>query len=445
MHRGAHAVVIGGSMAGLLVARVLSQHFERVTLVERDRFGDGPEVRKGQPHTRQLHGLLAQGAQIMEAYFPALLDDLQAGGAFVGDMAETMTWYVNGGYRTRFTSGMRAATMSRPFLEWHIRRQVLALPNLIVQDGWSAESLVTDANGVVVGVRGRPASGGDETTLRADLVVDTAGRGSAAGRWLKALGYDTPPEDTLKVDVGYASRLYKRDMSKPESQTWVFITPVAPHERRIGGAFPIEDERWIVSVGGWFGDHCSPDEQAFDAYVRSLPAPDAYNIISTSEPLTEVSTYKYMSSVRRRYERLQRFPEGYLVAGDALCSFNPVYGQGMTSAAMQVRELDRLLSNDFNKHTLAPTFFKRAAKIIDLPWQLAVGEDYRFPEAAGKRPFGTDFINNYVSRVHRASHTDPVVCKAFLDVMNLLKPPASLMNPAIMMRVMRQNQRASAA
>ncbi len=433
-------MVVGGSMAGLLAARALSDVFSQVTLIERDRLGDGPESRKGQPHTRQLHGLLSQGARIMLGYFPDLLDSLASAGAFVGDMAESMIWYVNGGYRTRFCSGLVGGTMSRPLLEWEIRRRVLALPNVTTCDGWSVEQLVFEEEGSrVIGVRGRPATGGDVTAVAADLVVDTSGRGSAAGRWLKAAGYDAPEEDTLRVDVGYATRLYRRDVSKPESWMWRFVTPIAPHERRIGGAFPIEHEQWIVSVGGWFGDHGPADEDAFRAFAHSLPAPDIAHIIDTCEPLSDIYTYKFAASTRRRYERLTRFPEGYVVLGDAVCSFNPVYGQGMTSAALQVRELHQVVQEDA-RHGVGMRFFRRAARVIDIPWQLAVGEDYRFPEAQGKKPFGTDFINSYVSRVHRASHSDPVVCKAFLEVMNLLKPPSSLMAPQIMMRVMRQTR-----
>lgn len=434
-----HAIVIGGSMAGLLTARVLSDHFARVTLIERDRFGDGPESRKGQPQTRHLHGLLAHGAAIMQRYFPGLLDDLREGGAFVGDMAESMRWYVNGGYRTRFSSGLIASTMSRPFLEWQIRRRVLALPNLTARDACSVEGLLTtEDRSRVIGVRLAGGAGAAPETLHADLVVDASGRGAATPRWLQTLGYEAPEESALRVNVGYTTRIYRRDSNAPGAWDWVFVTPVAPRERRLGGAFPIEGERWIVTMSGWFGDHGPSDEQGFLDYARSLPAPDIYQIVSNNEALSEISTYKFVSNLRRRYERLKRFPEGYLVLGDAICSFNPVYGQGMTSAAMQVAALDALLSERRARgglHGIATLFFRRAANVIDIPWQLAVGEDYRFPEAEGKRPAGTDLINGYVSLVHQASHHDPVVCNAFLHVMNLLKPPTSLMAPAIMLRV----------
>jgi 2-polyprenyl-6-methoxyphenol hydroxylase-like FAD-dependent oxidoreductase len=431
------AVVIGGSMAGLLTARVLSDHFRQVTLIERDRMGTEPESRKGQPQTRHLHGLLANGARIMSGWFPGLLDELKAGGAMVGDSGETMRWYVNGGYRARFHSGLPGATMSRPFLEHLVRRRVRTLPNVTIRDGTGVEGLQTEDGGArVTGVK---LAGGGEV-VPADLVVDASGRGSASTRWLQALGFPPPPETVLKVDVGYATRLYRRDPNAEGAGDWVFVTPVAPRERRIGGAFPIEGERWIVTLGGWFGDHGPTDEADFLAFAKSLPAPDIHQIASTSEPLSEIMTYKYAANLRRHYERMERFPEGYLVLGDAACSFNPVYGQGMTSAALQAHELDQVLDRAGpSTEPLATRFFRRAAKVIDRPWQLAVGEDFRFPEAVGKRPPGTDLVNRYVSQVHRATHTDPVVGLAFLEVMNLIEPPTRLMTPAVLWRILKSS------
>jgi 2-polyprenyl-6-methoxyphenol hydroxylase-like FAD-dependent oxidoreductase len=178
------------------------------------------------------------------------------------------------------------------------------------------------------------------------------------------------------------------------------------------------------------------------AFARSLAAPDIYNLISRLEPLSEIMPYRYPSSLRRHYEKLTRFPIGYLVAGDAICSFNPVYGQGMTSAAKQAAALDRTLRAQPDRASLAKRFFEEAAKVVDIPWQLAAGEDFQYPETVGPKPLGTDLINAYVSRVHQATHKDAVVYGAFLQVMNLLKPPTSLFHPKIVWRVLR-NQRSA--
>lgn len=435
---GAQAVVLGGSMAGLLTARVLSEHFDQVTLLERDAVHPEPESRKGQPQTRHLHGLLASGLDIMTHYYPDLPEALVAGGALVQDMAEMMHWYTYGGYRRRFTMGRKAAVMSRPFLESLLRQRTVALPNVTLLDNCAVKGLITAADhGRVTGVQvARRMDAPINETLTADLVVDCTGRGSRTLQWLTELGYAAPGESEVKVNVGYATRLYRRDAADPRSKEWILVTPEAPRETRFGGMFPIEDDRWIVSMGGWMNDHAPTNEQGFLEYARNLPAPDIYNLMRQSAPLSEITPYKFSSSLRRHYEKLTRFPESYLVLGDAICSFNPTYGQGMTAAAMQAAALDALLvERKGNMADLAPTFFKRAAKIVDTPWQLAVGEDFRFPQTTGPKPAGTDFINRYVARVHRATRFDAEVCRAFLKVMNLLAPPSSLMMPGMMLRV----------
>jgi 2-polyprenyl-6-methoxyphenol hydroxylase-like FAD-dependent oxidoreductase len=250
----------------------------------------------------------------------------------------------------------------------------------------------------------------------------------------------------VSVDVGYATRIYRRDPHDPQSRTWTLFTPEAPHESRFGGMFPIEGERWIVSLGGWAGDHCPTDEAGFLAYARSLPIPEIAEVVARAEPLTPIGAYKFSSSLRRHYERLRDFPAGYLVLGDAICSFNPTYGQGMTSAAMQAQALDELLRECGGRlEGLAPRFFKRAARVVETPWQLAVGEDFRFPQTRGPKPAGVDLLNRYVALVHRATTVDPAVTEAFLRVMNLLAPPASLMAPGVMLRVLRANRQLASA
>lgn len=433
-----HAVVLGGSMAGLLTARVLSEHFDRVTIIERDAVSDRPESRKGQPQTRHLHGLLASGMEILSHYFPDLPDALRAGGAIVSDMGEGMHWYAFGGLRIPTTLGRDAALMSRPFLEYLVRQRTLARPNVAMRTGAAVVGLLEDAGRRVCGVRLASDTRAGGAELRAHLVVDCSGRGSRSPIWLRELGYETPTTSEVTVDVGYATRLYRRDPADARGRTWTLFTPDAPRETRFGGLFPIEGDRWILSMGGWGGDHCPTDEAGFLAYARSFPLPAFAEIAGGAEPLSEIGAYKFRSSLRRHYERLRTFPEGYLVLGDAICSFNPTYGQGMTSAAMQARALDTLLRERGGRiDGIASAFFRRAAQVIDTPWQLAVGEDFRFPQTAGPKPAGIDMLNRYVALVHRATQHDSAVTRAFLQVMNLLAPPASLLSPGVVLRVLR--------
>lgn len=438
------AIVIGGSLAGLLTARVLSNHFTQVTLLERDRINDQPEARKGQPQTRHLHGLLAKGLATMSTYFPTLVDDLTAGGAFVTDMGLGMRWHAFGGYRQQFKSGLIGALMSRPFLEWKIRRQVVALPNVQVIDECDVEGVVFSADhSRITGVEISRRNGTQEkATLTADLVVDASGRGSASPKWLMAAGYAKPAESFVKANVGYATRLYRRQPGDLEGADLLMIASDPPHGKRTGLIFPVEGDRWICTLGGWAGDHPPLDEAGFMAFAQSLPAPDLYNMLKRLEPISaDITPYKFPGSLRRYYEGLKRFPEGYLVLGDAICSFNPVYGQGMTSAAMQAAALDHLLANRSTLTGLWRDFFKAAAKVVEIPWQLAVGEDFRYPETEGKKPAGADLINAYVTKVHQATHQDTTVYTAFLKVMNLMEAPTSLFHPKILWRVLWRNRR----
>ena len=442
-NRREHAVVIGCSLTGLFAARVLSEHFERVTLLERDPVHDRPESRKGQPQTCHLHGLLAQGLRIIKRFFPDLEQALVEGGAIVADIGEAMRWYQFDGYKVQFKSGLIGMLLSRPFLEWQIRRRVLDLPNVALMPACTVRELATTADrGRISGMKVTHCDNGDRTeTLAADFVVDACGRGSATPRWLESLGYERPPEQEIKIRVGYSTRLYRRRPDDLIGAELVMVLPRPPAGKHMTALFPIEDDRWIVTAGGWAGDYPPDDEPGFVEFIRRLPAPEVYGVVSRAEPLSDIFTFRFPSNRRRHYEKLKRFPEGYLVIGDAIASFNPIYGQGMTSAAMQAEALDEVLRQQGSLLGLWRPFFNRIAKVVDIPWQLAAGEDFRYPETEGKKPASTDLINAYIAKVHLATHHDPVVYAQFLRVMNLMAPPTSLMRPRIAWRVLRRRPR----
>lgn len=433
-----HAVVIGASMSGLLAARVLSDHFERVTLLERDEVVDDPLPRKGQPHARHLHALLAQGLRLFDGYFPALRADLTAHGVVFGDMGQDIRWFAFGGYRKPFPSGMIGALMSRPFLEQRVRRLVQAIPNVTIRSGANVDSPVTTPDKArVTGLRLKNPDGTPGETLEADLVVDTSGRGSATPRWLEELGYAKPDESVVTVNMGYATRVFRRKPGELEGAKLLMVASSPPGPERACNVFPVEGERWMVTETGWGGDYPPNDEAGFLEFARSLPAPDAYDMIRRLEPISDIIQHRLPSNLRRHYERLGRFPERYLVLGDAVSSFNPVYAQGMTSAAMQVAALDAGLRERPGLDGLWRRVFPGIAKAVDRPWRLAAGEDFRMRATTGPKPPGTDLINPYVARVHRATHRDPVVYGVFLEVMNLVRPATSLMSPGIVWRVLR--------
>jgi 2-polyprenyl-6-methoxyphenol hydroxylase-like FAD-dependent oxidoreductase len=432
------AVVIGGSMAGLLTARVLSDHFEQVTIVERDPVHDQPESRKGQPQTRHLHALLSAGFQIIGRLFPGIEADLMAGGAMVGDPAATSRWFQHGVWKKQFNSDLRGCLSSRPFLEWQVRRRTLALPNVRLLAPCKVEKLLTNADrsrviGAQVALR---EEGEPSETLAADLVVDCSGRGSAVPKWLEMWGYGRPPESRVKINFAYSTRIYRRKASDLPDANVIMIAPTPPAKSGTF-LFPIEGDRWIVTSGGIHGVEPPTDEAGFLEYTRALPVPDIYNIISRAEPLSEIVPHKFPYSLRRHYEKMKCFPAGLLVLGDAIASFNPIYGQGMTSAAMQVVALEKLLQKRGHTPQLWRSYFKQAAKVVDIPWQIAVGEDFNWAETEGVKPPGTDLINRYIAHLHRVMADDVVVHEQFLRVVNLLAAPSSLMRPRILWRAWR--------
>lgn len=435
-----HAIVIGGSMAGLLAARVLADHCEQVTVLERDSLPPAGEQRKGVPQGRHAHAVLAQGLQVMEGYFPGLTARLASLGGDYGDVSQMARWFHEGGYHQPTASGVNAINISRPRLEAEVRARVLALPNVTFIEGCDVLGLVaTGDNSRITGVRViRRRAGSAEESLSADLVVDAGGRGSRSPAWLEGLGYQRPVEETVKIDVVYTSCQYRR---KPEHMPGVnaLIVAASPDLPRTGVLLSQEENRWILTVAAYMGEEMPQDHAGMLHFARNLATPDIYNLIANAEPISDPIPHKIPSNLRRRYDRLSRFPEGYLVMGDALCSFNPIYGQGMSVAAAEAAALDECLSRGVAE--LARRFFAAATRIIDTPWSTAVGNDLRIPQIEGKRDGMTRFINWYVEKLHHAAQQDPVVSVAFLKVVNLVAPPPSILRPDIALRVLWGNLR----
>jgi hypothetical protein len=285
------------------------------------------------------------------------------------------------------------------------------------------------------GVRARTGNG-VEQIIAADLVVDASGRGSSTPAWLENLGYTRPAEEKIEIGIGYTTRVYRRRPTDLGGKLAVVVAGSGPNWRNGVILYQTED-RWIVSIGGYFGDHAPDDEQMFAAYAGSLPTSDIYDIVAHAEPLSDFVRYRYPANLRRRYEGLTRFPAGYLVFGDALCSFNPVYGQGMTVAAQEAALLCECLNA--GQTDLARRFFAAASIAIDTPWDIAVGNDLRHPNVEGPRSPKVRFINWYIGRLHMAARHDAKLATAFLEVANLEAPPTKLLSPSIVMRVIGGN------
>ncbi|HKI96812.1 MAG TPA: hypothetical protein VJ992_16095 [Gemmatimonadales bacterium] len=437
------AIVIGASIAGLLAASVIAKHFEDVVLIERDRFPPLGDQRKGVPQGRHIHVLLERGRRIMERRLPGITDDLLALDAcHIPDASRRVRWH-HSGFHQPGTCDVGAVALTRPKLEASIRRRVLSLRNVRAIDGARVVGLITNGAGRVTGVRYHSNDGGDALQdMPADLVVDAGGRGARAPEWLAELGYGRPAAEEVHIGLSYTSYMYaRRPHHAPELDGVIFLTPFS--RKRFGVMIAQEDRRWMVTMGGFHGARAPTAPAEFIEYARRLPAPDIYDVIKDEEPLTDAAVYRFPGSLRRHYERLSPFPEGYVVFGDALCSFNPVYGQGMTVAALEADALDECLAGGRNR--VGPRFFTRAKKIVDLAWSTAVGNDLGYPETQGRRTLPIRLINWYLGHLHRAACDDAEVSIAFLRVINMVAPPPSILHPRIVARVLRQRLRRSAA
>jgi 2-polyprenyl-6-methoxyphenol hydroxylase-like FAD-dependent oxidoreductase len=429
---GKHAIVMGASIAGLGTARALSNHFERVTVVERDVLPEGVEARKGVPQGNHAHGLLATGYRVLDAYYPGLFDEIVERGGARGDVTGDFLWYQYGGWKLRTPTGLGGAVVSRQLLEATVRARTKALDNVEFLEGADCEQ-PEHRGGRVVGVRVTERGTGEERLLEADLVVDATGRGSQSPKWLKEWGYDEVPQTEIAINVGYATGLFERRPGDLYGSSGAIIAGTVPESTRFAAILGIEGERWMITLAGTLSDYPPTDFASWPDFAKSLPTTDLLDMLRDRQPLSEIVAYRYPANRRRHYEKLARFPEGYVVLGDALCSFNPVYGQGMSVALSEAKALDECLEQGLQG--LARRFFPRAHKITDSPWTIATGEDLKYSQVEGKRPAGFKLVNAYMARAHRAARKDPVVLRRFFEVANLLAPPTAMLSPKIAWRV----------
>jgi 2-polyprenyl-6-methoxyphenol hydroxylase-like FAD-dependent oxidoreductase len=432
---GDHAVVLGASMAGLLAARVLADAYRQVTVIDRDQLPEASTHRRGVPHGRHAHALLARGQQALEELFPGLTAELIAQGVPTGDLLANGRWYVSGHRLRQAPIGLVTLSASRPLLEGSVRARVRALPNVAFLDSCDIVGLAATPDGRrVTGARVRGRACIADEVLGADLVVDATGRGSRAPMWLQALGYERPDAEQVRVGLGYATRTYRLPPDALDGDLAV-LDATTPELPRGGALLLLEGDRWMVTLAGMLGDHPPTDPDGFLDFARSLRFPDIYETVRDAEPLDDPVPFRFPASVRHRYERLDRFPDGLLVMGDAVCSFNPIYGQGMSVAALEALTLRRHLERGAEPQPRR--FFGDLARVVDVPWDIAVGGDLAVPGVQGRRTLKVRLVNAYIARLHAAAENDASLASAFVRVAGLVAPPQSLLAPSVAVRVLR--------
>jgi 2-polyprenyl-6-methoxyphenol hydroxylase-like FAD-dependent oxidoreductase len=438
---GQDAIVIGGSVGGLLAARVLSDYFKHVTVLERDEIENRPVLHQSVPQGNHLHGLLNGGQRVLSALYPGFTDDLCGLGAHRIAIGRDIAWYLpdgkaysaTGSLRAPFDVGLEGHCASRGLIEYVIRRRTQELPSIRFEMGTTVRELISHDDRVC-GVRCD-----DARLFEAELVVDATGRASRAPQWLTTLGFSEPRQTTIGVDTAYSTANF-RVPDWYDGETLIFITGPAPTFTRRGYVIRIENGSLLVSLIGRFGDFPPTDREGFLAFAKELHSDLAWRIIRDAEQLTPIAHHRFPTSVQRHYEEASSLFDRFLAIGDALCTFNPIHAQGMSAAALQANLLREVLSEHLYEARgldgIAGAFFSRAAKLNSTPWNLAAAFDFAFPQTRGERPPGSEERARYFAALDRLQSEDSEIRRLVTEVFQLVRPLSSLLEEPLRGRVL---------
>jgi 2-polyprenyl-6-methoxyphenol hydroxylase-like FAD-dependent oxidoreductase len=430
-----------------MTARVLAEHFEKVTVLERDEIEERPVLHKSIPQGNHYHALLLGGQRVLSALFPDFPARIVSAGAVAYRIGSEVAWLLPDGKAYAATGcvreprdlGFDGFSQSRGVLEHCVRELTREVDSVRLRSGVTVERLLFEADRVG-GVAIRDPDGAAD--LEADLVIDAGGRGSRIPRWLTENGFDRPDETVLGVDFAYSSTKFRLRSAYDGPEHLLIGFGPAPDWPDGAIMGEIEEGLWHISLAGRFGNYPPSDREGFLAFTERLYEPLFHALIKNAEPAAEIASFRYPSSLWRHYERLERFPEGLVVIGDAISSFNPVYGQGMSSAALQVSELKRVLDDRAQQSLgldgLALDFFPRAARIVSTPWALAAAQDLAFPKTTGERPTDFEAQGRYFDAVNSLAAEDPDVYSQLTEVFNLARPLDDLIKEPLRSRVLQR-------
>ncbi|MFD9562228.1 FAD-dependent oxidoreductase [Streptomyces sp. NPDC059994] len=435
------AIVLGGSFAGLLAARALSDHAREVVVLEPDDLSQ-PGTGPGAPQRDQLHALLSMGHTHLERWFPGITQQLVDSGAHHGTK-DAIQFYVDGTRRHPVDVPMLSAT--RPLIEGHIRRRVLALPNVQLLHARATHLLSTATRITGVGYSeteqtGSAADAGSRRKLDADLVVDAMGRSSRLSTWLTNSGWDELPTDRMRIDLGYATALFHRGDELPGTViAHATPGPASGYQTSVsepGALAAVEGNRWMVVLAGYTDYRPGRDPDEFRKRMLRCVAP-LQTVAEKCAMAEDIKTFHFASSQRRDFTRLSRFPGGLMAIGDSVASVNPIYGQGLTLAVLQVNALAIHLQSGAPAHAPALGYFRQTGAIVNAVWQLSTTADLAQPHVTGPYPRGYRLIRRIGDKITSASLIDPTVNQAYMDVVHMRAHPRTLIQPGILLTATR--------
>ena len=446
---GRRVVVVGAGIGGLSMAGALAKHFEQVEVLERDRLTASAASRSGTPQDRHPHGLLAGGLKALGEIFTGFESDLARAGAVPVRVAQDVQYErPDVGVLPKRDFGLSLLCASRPLIELVLRRRAEAIPNITLRPDCRVTGIVPAAGDAAVhGIRFDPGSGRPET-LEADLVVDASGRAALTLTLLDALGWDRPAETEIGIDLSYATAVVPIPDNAPSTWKLVLTQPDPPALAMHAVLVPMEDGRWIIAIAQHGAGARLETWDAFLDASRALTTPTVYNALRYATPPCGIRHYRFPASIWRHFERLPRLPRGVLPVADALCRFNPIHGQGMSSAAKQARLLqdgaDRAAAEPDPIAALQAGFMADVASSLETPWNMSTSADLAFPATRGERPEKFEEAQQFEAALFRAAVADPVVHRAMMDVAQLLRPQSRLQEPDMLRRIEAVSTKAAA-
>jgi 2-polyprenyl-6-methoxyphenol hydroxylase-like FAD-dependent oxidoreductase len=435
------AIVLGAGVGGLVAARILSDVCECVLLLDRDMLDDRGCGRPGVPQAHHIHLLMSGGVERLEALYPGFREDATMSGAKEVDYSNDVLWFQHGSWKARFQSGVKGYPQTRRNLETILRRRTSELPNVDVCGGQAAIGLLfSQDRAQVIGVETEDLQSGSKRQRYADLVVDATGQGSRILDWLNDAGYQKPAARHIDIDLCYASRFFRPCKHSADDWDILAVYPEAPDTSRGGALHPMEGNRWLVSLFGYYGDHPPATDEGFLEYARSLASDRLYQAIKHAEPLSGIHRFKIPRQTWRRFEELRRFPSNLFVLGDALCRFDPVFGQGMTVAVLEALTLRQWLvrwgRGEVEGDVVAKGYFTECAKIFQVAWSFAGAEASRFSRY--ETPVGAveRFRRWYWGHLYDISSRSPATYSRVIRAQHMLSPPGALLAGATFAKVL---------